>query len=151
MSLSMRKLDKLEIMKNKINIGDEATLNKVFTSEDVYHFANISLDNNPIHLDDEYASKTIFKARIVQGILVSGLISAVIANKLPGNGSIYLKQELNFKIPVFIGDEITAKILVTKIHQNKPIYTLSTICTNQNNEIVIDGEAIILLNRKKDI
>ena len=53
MSLSMRKLDKLEIMKNKINIGDEATLNKVFTSEDVYHFANISLDNNPIHLDDE--------------------------------------------------------------------------------------------------
>ncbi len=134
-------------MINKINIGDEATLSKVFTDADVIQFSKISLDNNPVHLDDEYASKTIFKSRIVQGILVSGLISAVIANKLPGNGSIYLKQESNFKKPVFIGDKVTAKILVTKIHQNKPIYTLSTICTNQKNEIVIDGEAIILLNR----
>lgn len=73
MSLSIGKLEQLEIMRNKINIGDEATLSKVFTNADVKHFANISLDNNPVHLDYEYASKTMFKARIVQGILVKGL------------------------------------------------------------------------------
>ena len=73
-------------MINKINIGDEATLSKVFTDADVIQFAKISLDNNPVHLDDEYASKTIFKSRIVQGILVSGLISAVIANKTAALG-----------------------------------------------------------------
>lgn len=123
-------------------IGQRASLTKIISGDDVKHFAEISMDHNPIHLDEEYAKTTIFGRKIVHGFLVGSFISAVLANKLPGHGSIYLNQEMNFKRPVFIGDEITAEVEIIEII--KPtIYKLATKCVNQNGEVVIDGFAVI--------
>jgi 3-hydroxybutyryl-CoA dehydratase len=123
-------------------LGNKASLTKKISTEDVIRFAEISMDHNPIHLDEEYAKKTIFGRKIVHGFLVGSFISAVLANKLPGHGSIYINQEMNFKRPVFIGDEITAEVEVIEII--KPtIYKLSTKCFNQNGDVVIDGFAVI--------
>ena len=91
-------------------IGDSAQLSKTVKDEDIRIFAEVTGDKNPLHLDDEFASKTIFKRRIAHGFLTAGLISAVIGSKLPGNGTIYLSQTLNFLAPVYVGDEITAKV-----------------------------------------
>ncbi|KPL07314.1 enoyl-CoA hydratase [bacterium SM23_57] len=125
-------------------IGDSASISKTFTDDDVLTFANISGDKNPIHLDEDYAAKTRFGKRLVHGILTSGLISALLGMELPGPGSIYIKQTLNFRAPVFIGDTITVKVTVTNIRKDKPIITLDTICTNQDEILVIDGEAVLL-------
>jgi acyl dehydratase len=125
-------------------IGNSATMTKTFLDEDVRIFASISGDRNPIHLDDEYAANTRFGKRLVHGILTSGMISALLGMELPGPGSIYVKQILNFKAPVFIGDTITATVTVTGVRTDKPIITLETICKNQNGNIVIDGEAIVI-------
>jgi acyl dehydratase len=125
-------------------IGDYATTTKTFLDEDVRTFANISGDKNPIHLDEEYASSTRFGKRLVHGILTSGIISALLGMELPGPGSIYIKQILNFKAPVYIGDTITATVTVTGVRTDKPIITLETVCKNQDDVMVIDGEAILL-------
>lgn len=129
--------------KKDIKIGDKSSITKVFTSNDVEIFSKISLDSNPIHLDENYAVTTQFCQRIVHGFLVSGLISAVLGTKLPGKGTIYLAQSLQFKKPVYIGNKITANVEITKIREDKPIINLRTYCVNQDNEIVIDGEAIV--------
>ena len=126
-------------------VGDKGSITKLFTDEDVISFAEISGDRNPIHLDDEFASNTHFKRRLVHGILVSGLISAVLGMDTPGPGSIYIKQTLNFRAPVFIGDEITATATIKDIRTDKPIATIETICKNQVDTIVIEGEALLLL------
>ena len=89
---------------SEIKIGQKASVTKTFKDEDVRKFAEVSMDVNPIHLDDEYAKKTVFGQRIVHGILTCGLISAVLANKLPGEGTIYLGQEVRFTSPVLLGD-----------------------------------------------
>jgi 3-hydroxybutyryl-CoA dehydratase len=125
-------------------IGSSATMTKTFFDEDVRAFADISGDRNPIHLNEEYAAGTRFGKRLVHGILTSGLISAILGMELPGPGSIYIKQILNFKAPVYIGDTITATVTITGIREDKPILTLETICRNQNDIIVIEGEAILL-------
>lgn len=132
-------------MRIKIKIGDKASIYKIFTESDVELFSKLSLDKNPIHLDDSFAANTIFGKRIVHGILVSGLISATIANKLPGEGSIYLSQSLQFMKPIFIGEKVTAIVEVIKMRADKPVITLNTKCVNEINEIVIQGEAIVLL------
>ena len=126
---------------NSIKIGDSATFSKVFNEEEVKIFSELSGDVNPIHLDSDYAKKTFFKKRIVHGFLYSSLISAVIANQLPGEGSIYLNQTLKFIKPVFLGDKVTAKVTVIDIR--KDIIELETICHTSNNNIVINGNAII--------
>jgi 3-hydroxybutyryl-CoA dehydratase len=123
--------------------GDKATTKKAFTAKDVELFAELSTDKNPIHLDDAYSATTIFKQRIVHGSLVSSLISAVLGNKMPGNGSIYLSQTVNFKRPVFLNDEVTCVVEIMEILTEKSIYKLSTNCYNSNNEIVIEGNAVI--------
>lgn len=128
-----------------MKIGDRYSITKFFTNDDVIKFAEISGDNNPIHLDEEYAAGTRFKKRIVHGILVSGMISAVLGMHLPGPGSVYIKQTLNFRAPVFLHDKITASVQILKIRPDKPIVTLETICKNQESTIVIDGEAVLLL------
>jgi len=128
-----------------IQIGDTASLSKVFSKEDVEAFSQISGDTNPVHLDDSFAQDTIFGKRIAHGILVGGLISAVLGTKLPGPGSIFLNQTLRFQKPVFFGDTITAVVKVIDIREDKPIITLETHCLNQDQEVVIKGEALILL------
>jgi 3-hydroxybutyryl-CoA dehydratase len=130
--------------KYMFRIGDTASIQKTFTEEEVLSFANISGDKNPIHLDENYAANTRFGKRLVHGILTSGLISALLGMELPGPGSIYIKQTLNFRAPVFIGDTITATVTITNIREDKPIITLDTTCTNQDEILVIDGQAILL-------
>lgn len=105
----------------------------------------ISLDTNPLHLDEDYAKNTIFKGKIVHGILGAGLISGVIGTKLPGKGAIYLSQNLKFLAPVRIGDTIRAEVKVIDLDKEKRKVGLKTICTNQEGVIVIDGEAKVKL------
>jgi acyl dehydratase len=123
--------------------GDIAKISKSFTEEDVLMFSKLSLDTNEIHLDENYASKTIFKKRIVHGFLVGSLISAVIGTILPGKGAVYLHQDMDFKKPVFLNELITAVVTVVNVKEDKGIYILSTQCVNEKGEIVIDGSAVI--------
>ena len=126
-----------------LKIGQKASLQKTFTAADVTAFAGISLDVNPIHMSDGYAKNSIFGKRIVHGILTSGLISAVLVNKLPGPGTIYLGQELKFTAPVYFNDDITAEVEVVELREDKKIVKLSTVCRNQDGKEVIVGLATV--------
>ncbi len=132
---------------SELYVGQKDSLQKTFTDEDVRKFAEITTDVNPIHLDDEYAKTSIFGRRIAHGILVSGLISAVIANVLPGPGSIYMGQELRFTAPVFLGDTITAEVEVAELRQDKRIAKLITTCKKQDGTTVITGQATVKLEK----
>ena len=129
----------------ELKIGMCEYIEKTITELDVINFSEISLDTNPLHLDEEYAKNTIFKGKIVHGILGAGLISGVIGTKLPGKGAIYLSQNLNFLAPVRIGDTIRAEVKVIDLDKEKRKVGLKTICINQEGVIVIDGEAKVKL------
>jgi 3-hydroxybutyryl-CoA dehydratase len=129
-------------------VGDSAQLSKTVKDEDIRIFAEVTGDKNPLHLDDEFASKTIFKRRIAHGILTAALISSVIGNRLPGNGTIYLSQTLNFLAPVYIGDEITAKVEVLQVLKEGKRLRLKTQVINQNGTVVVDGEALVIPPRR---
>ena len=133
-----------KITYESIKIGDQATESKVITEEDIIGFSNITGDKNPLHLDEDYAEKTRFGKRIAHGLLVASQISSVLANKLPGPGSVYLSQKLSFRRPVYIGDEITTIVKVLEKKDDKNHIKLETICLNQNEKEVIIGEALIL-------
>ncbi|HEX9412005.1 MAG TPA: MaoC family dehydratase [Ktedonobacterales bacterium] len=126
------------------DLGTRATITRTITDDDVRHFARLTGDTNPVHLDSDYAATTRFGEPIVHGILTAGLISAVIGTQLPGLGAIYLKQALKFVAPVRHGDTITASAEVVDIRPDKRILTLRTECTNQHGECVIEGEAIVM-------
>ena len=128
---------------DELYVGQSSSLSKRFTLEDVKAFAGLSQDNNPVHLDKEYAENSVFHQRIVHGFLTGSLFSAIIGTQLPGNGSIYLGQTLNFRKPVNHDQLITATVTVMEIRKDKPIVKLSTVCKNEQDEVVIDGEAIV--------
>lgn len=128
-----------------LQVGDTDALTKTITDDDIRAFADLTTDYNPVHLDDDFAKTTRFGRRIAHGMLSAGLISAVLANRLPGNGTVYLSQSLNFVAPVYPGDTITARVTVTKVREDKSIVTLETVCTNQRDEPVIRGEAVVLV------
>lgn len=128
----------------RFEVGMKASTSKTITETDVILFAGVSTDINPVHLDEEAAKKGIFGKRVAHGILVSGLISAVLGNKLPGPGSIYMGQELRFLAPVFIGDTITAEVEITELIPEKSRIRLNTVCTNQDGKVVISGSALIM-------
>ena len=130
----------------KFKQGDTAFLTKTISDTDIRAFADLSGDHNPLHLDESFAQQTRFGRRIAHGMLSASLISAVIANDLPGQGSIYLGQTLQFVAPVFLGDTIEARVTVTGIREDKQIVKLDTVCTNQRNEVVIKGEATVLVS-----
>jgi len=130
----------------KIEVGNKYTLKRSFSIEDVKSFAKISNDYNPIHLEEDYASKSIFKKRIVHGTLLIGVIGSILGTKLPGMGTIYLGHVIKFIKPVFIDDEILFEVEVISKREDKPIYTLSTICKNCKDEQVIKGEAVVLFD-----
>jgi len=125
------------------NIGDKASLKKLFHEEDVLAFSRLSMDTNPVHLDEDYAKSTIFGSRIVHGFLYSSLISAVIATKLPGPGSIYMSQSLKFTKPVFFGDEVEAIVTVTGFDEIKGNLQLETVSIKNGDTQVVSGEALI--------
>ena len=131
-----------------MKLGDSAELTKTIEQADVNAFADVTGDHNPVHVNDEFAKTTRFGRRIAHGMLTASLISSVLANKLPGEGSVYLGQTLKFVAPVFPGDEITARVTVKDIREDKPVVKLETLCLNQRDEIVIRGEATILLPPK---
>jgi 3-hydroxybutyryl-CoA dehydratase len=127
--------------------GDKAARTQTITDEMIRSFAKLTGDNNPVHLDDEYAAATRFKRRIAHGMIAAGLISAALANDLPGPGTVYLSQTLNFKAPVYPGDAITVTIEVKSLHASKPIATLSTTCASQDGVVVLEGEAVVLYEK----
>src|SRR4051794_12573801 len=129
----------------QIKAGECATISKTITDDDIRTFAELTGDNNPVHLDDEFASGTRFGRRIAHGMLSASLISTVLGTRLPGTGVVYLSQNLKFTAPVYPGDTITARVTVTNIRTDKPIATLETVCTNQRDEPVVTGEAVVLL------
>jgi 3-hydroxybutyryl-CoA dehydratase len=127
----------------QIKTGDSAEFGKTISESDIYLYAGLTGDFNPAHVNEVYAQKTFFKTRIAHGMLTAGFISAVIANQLPGPGTIYIKQDLNFLAPVHIGDTITAKVEVFEVLTEKNRLRLRTICTNQDGTKVLDGEALV--------
>lgn len=129
---------------NDLTIGLKKSFTKTITETDVYLFAGISGDINPAHINEEYAKETSFKHRIAHGILSSGLISAVLGVHLPGPGTIYISQSLNFLAPVYIGDTVTATVEVKEIIKDRNKAVLITYCTNQEGITVIKGEAVVL-------
>lgn len=128
-----------------LTVGMSDEYSKTVTDKDVMMFADITGDFNPVHVDEVAASRTRFGGRIAHGMLSAGLISSAIANKLPGSGSIYLAQSLKFTLPVRLGDTVTAKITVTELLPKRRV-KLSTVCTNQNGEMVIEGDATVMLD-----
>ena len=127
--------------------GAKATRTQTITDEMVLTFANLTGDTNPVHLDDEYAATTRFGKRIAHGMLAASLISATLANDLPGPGTVYLNQSLQFKAPVYLGDTVTAIIEVKSVREDKPIATLITTCINQDNITILEGEAVVLFSK----
>mgnify|MGYP001257491770 FL=1 len=117
---------------------------KTITDADIIGFAGVSGDINPLHLNHEFASGTIFKGRIAHGMLTASLISTVIGTKLPGPGCIYVSQNLRFRAPVRIGDTVTATCMVTKLIPEKRLIELSTMCTVAEKPVV-EGDATILV------
>ena len=128
---------------DKLNEGDSASFSKTIAESDVYLYAGVTGDLNPAHVNEEYAKKTFFKTRIVHGMLLGGLISTVIASKLPCPGTIYIRQELNFIAPVHMGDTVTATVEVKEVDREKNRVKMRTHCTNQEDITVIDGAAIV--------
>jgi 3-hydroxybutyryl-CoA dehydratase len=125
--------------------GDKAFRTQTISDEMIRSFADLTGDTNPVHLDDSYAAGTRFGRRIAHGMIAAGLISATLANDLPGPGTVYLSQTLQFKAPVYPGDTITATVEVKTLRPDKPIVTLGTVCTNQDEKVVLEGEAVVLV------
>ena len=124
--------------------GMEDAFAKTITDADVITFAGISGDTNPIHLNHEFASETMFECQIVHGMLTASFISTVIGTKLPGPGCIYVSQDLRFKAPVKVGDTVTATCTVTRIIPEKRMIEMATICS-VGGRPVLDGRATILV------
>lgn len=131
--------------KASIKVGDTAAITRAFSDADVRAFAELSGDRNPVHLDAEYAAATQFKERIVHGMLVSSLFSTLLGVHLPGEGSIYVSQDIQFRAPVHLDEEVTATVEVTAIREDKPIITLKTTVTNPAGKVVVRGEAVMFV------
>lgn len=129
---------------HQLYVGQSAEFTKTISESDVYLFAGITGDHNPMHVNDIYAKQTRYKERICHGMLSSSLISTVIGTKLPGNGSIYVEQDLLFKAPVLFGDTISAVVETEEIDMEKNRVKLRTYCKNQNDIIVLDGYAVVI-------
>jgi 3-hydroxybutyryl-CoA dehydratase len=130
-----------------VKVGDRASFMKTVTAEDVEAFARVTGDTNPLHLDEAYAARTRFGKRIAHGMLSAGFISAALGTKLaPDTVVVYLSQQLRFRLPVALGDTITASVEVTAVDAEKGVVTVQTDCTNQDGASVVKGEATVLLD-----
>jgi len=127
----------------ELHLGDTAEFSKTISESDIYLYAGITGDFNPAHINETYASKTFFKTRIAHGMLLGGFISAILGNQLPGNGTIYIHQEMDFLSPVRIGDTIVARAEVIEILPEKNRVRLKTTCVNQDGTLVLEGEALV--------
>lgn len=127
----------------ELYVGKKAVLEKKFSYDEVLSFSQLSLDKNPIHINNDFARSTQFKKCIVHGFLTGSLFSAIIGTILPGEGTIYLSQNLNFLHPIFHDELVKAVVTVEIIREDKPIVTLSTRLFNQQGVLSIDGVAVV--------
>ena len=130
-----------------LSLGQSAEIAHTVTDGDIRAFAAVSGDNNPVHLDEDYAAATPFKTRIAHGMLSAGYISAVLGTTLPGPGAIYISQTMNFRRPVRIGDEVITRATVSAIDAEKARVTLATVCEVAGKSVV-EGEAVVMVPRK---
>jgi len=128
---------------DQLTIGDSDRFSKTVTDTDIYLFAGVTGDFNPAHIDEAYAQGTFFKTRIAHGMLSAGFISAVIGTRLPGPGTVYMRQTLDFLAPVRIGDTVTATVEVIEKMEDKKRIRLKTTCVNQEGTRILDGEALV--------
>ncbi|HVY49919.1 MAG: MaoC family dehydratase [Bacteroidota bacterium] len=127
-----------------LQLGMEASFAKTVSEADINTFAEVTGDKNPVHLDEAYAAKTIFKTRIAHGMLTAGYLSAVFGMELPGPGAIYVSQTLNFRGPVRIGDRVIAKVRVAELFPAKRRARFECVCT-VDGKPVLEGEAILMV------
>lgn len=130
-----------------LKVGMTDSYTKTITEADVIQFAELSGDNNPVHLNDEYAKTTPFKARIVHGMFSAALISAVLGTRMPGPGAIYIDQQLRFKAPVFLGDTVVATAEVEEINEERRRVKLKTVC-KVGDKVVAEGYATNMVDRR---
>ena len=128
-----------------LKIGDTFSTSRLVTDELIRKFADVSGDYNPIHLDEEFAKTTRFGKRIAHGMLSGAFISAVLGNEFKERKIVYLSQTMKFTAPVFLDDTVTATATVTNIREERGIVTLETVCTNQNGETLVKGEAAVMI------
>ena len=131
-----------------ITVGMNAETAKTITDTDIVLFSAVSTDVNAVHLDEEYGRTTPFGGRIAHGMLSASLISAVLGNRLPGPGVIYMSQSLRFKAPVRPGDTVHAKVTVKEVIAEKCRVVLDTVCT-VGDKVVIDGEAMVMVTSRR--
>ncbi|MCH3902115.1 MULTISPECIES: MaoC family dehydratase [Megasphaera] len=127
-----------------IHVGDKASLSKTISEYDVYAFAGVTGDFNPVHVNAEFAKNSLFKQRIAHGMISAGLISAVLGTELPGIDTIYMNQELSFLAPVLYGDTLTATVECIEKDDKKHRIIFRTTVTNQNDKLVTDGKARVM-------
>lgn len=132
----------------EIRIGDAAEMAKTVTESDVTLFAGLTGDFNPVHVDEVAAATSMFGGRVAHGILSAGFISAVLGMRLPGPGSVYVSQSLRFTKPIRIGDTVTARVEVVEVMAKRRL-RLATTCRNQHGETVVEGEAVVMVERRK--
>lgn len=135
---------------DEIAIGDNSQYVREVTEREVQLFAAVSGDHNPVHLDASYAAGTQFGEQIAHGMLTGAFVSAAIATELPGPGSIYLGQNLQFRAPVLLGDTITVNLEVTGKHDSRPWVTIACNVTNQHGKVVAKGEASVMAPTVKE-
>jgi 3-hydroxybutyryl-CoA dehydratase len=127
-----------------LSVGDEARFSKTISEYDIYQFSGITGDFNPVHVNEEYAKTTQFKSRIAHGPLTLSLIAPVLGTRLPGLGTVALEISCRFKAPVYIGDTITARAMVSEKLEEKKWVRLTLVWTNHKNEIVAEGNALVM-------
>ena len=132
----------------QLGIDKTYEISITITEQMVENFARATGDYNPIHMDEDYARGTIFKTRVVHGMLHAGLISGIVGTRFPGAGTVYLAQNLKFLKPVLIGDEVTYRLKVLEYSQEKNRLRLETVCINQKDETVLTGEALVIPPKK---
>jgi len=126
-----------------MKVGDSATRTRTVRAQDIELFTELTGDRNPVHYDEELAARSRFGGIVVQGGVTSGLLNAVVAEELPGPGTVFLHVDWHFKAPVRPGDEITAEVEVLEAREDKPLTRLRTTITNQEGTIVLDGSALV--------
>ena len=126
-----------------MKVGDTASRTRLVSARDIELFTELSGDRNPLHYDDDAAARSRFGRRIVQGGVTTGLLNALVAEQLPGPGSVFLHVDWSFRAPVHPGDELTAEVEVLEVREDKPIARLRTTITNQDATVVLDGIALV--------
>jgi len=134
---------------NELTVGQRATYSKILTQQDVILFAACSGDVNPVHLDREYAATTVFGEPIGHGMWTGALVSAAIATCLPGPGSVYRSQSLNFKHPVRIGDTVTITLVISEIKERVKLVTIDCEAHNQDGKLIAKGVAEVIAPAEK--